>query len=736
MDNSLKNILSWIIKICLFIIPFIPLYIATNLFFPFIVGKAVVFRVVVELAFVLWLALVIFYKEYRPQKNVLLWCIAAFVLITLLATVFGVNPLRSFWSNFERMEGFVTYMHLFAYFLVLGNVFKKKDWFILFNLFVLVGWLSNIYALLQASGIIASPQGGFRVDGTIGNPAYLAAYLIFILGFAAILFAESKNFLARIYYGISGLFTLLIIYFTASRGPTLGLLLSLFVLGLIYLFVSKPVTDKEKLLKKSVLWTLVGLLVVVVGIWMLRDSSFVKTSPVLSRLTSLSFTDKTISARFSVWKMSFEAFKENPILGWGPENYVVVFSKYYTPEMWQQEPWFDRSHNIVFDWLINAGLLGLLSYIAMFAAAIYCLFKNYQDQKYSTAETLLIAGIFVAYCFQNLFIFDNIATYSCLFTLFAYIYSANRKEEVVSRRNNAENISDEYLMPVALVALILFVFIAYSFVFKPFSANRNLLDALTAAARGNITNASELFSKSLATNTFVGKSEIRAQFISFATENVLPSSELDDNAKSQILFNSVKEMDQDRIENVLDPRPPVYLGIIYNTIKQYDKAIESYNEALKLSPKKQDILFVLADTYINKGEYQNAISALEQAFNEAPEYKTARVYLAGAYILNGQQTKADALLMEGFGKTNVPEDFLAKVYYRAKDYSRLIGIRQAFVESDPKNTSYLKSLAGAYLLVGQQQEAINALEKAISIQPSFEQEGRSYIDQIRAGTLK
>ena len=29
--------------------------------------------------------------------------------------------------------------------------------------------------------------------------------------------------------------------------------------------------------------------------------------------------------------------------------------------MWGQEPWFDRSHNIFFDWLINAGLLGLLA---------------------------------------------------------------------------------------------------------------------------------------------------------------------------------------------------------------------------------------------------------------------------------------------------------------------------------------------------------------------------------------
>ena len=118
MSNSFKSVSLWIIKIGLFIVPFIPLYVSRVLFFPYITGKAFAFRILVEIAFATWLFLAIFYKEYRPKKSALLIALSAFILIVTLATIFGVNPYKSFWSNYERMEGLVTYLHLFAYFLV------------------------------------------------------------------------------------------------------------------------------------------------------------------------------------------------------------------------------------------------------------------------------------------------------------------------------------------------------------------------------------------------------------------------------------------------------------------------------------------------------------------------------------------------------------------------------------------------------------------------------------------
>ncbi|MEK7463147.1 MAG: hypothetical protein AAB621_02185 [Patescibacteria group bacterium] len=236
----MKSIFVWIIKVCLFAVPFIPLYIATDLVFPFITGKAFVFRALIEIAFSLWLVLAIFYKEYRPQKTGLLLALSVFILIVTSATVVGVDPLRSFWSNFERMEGLITYLHLFAYFLVMGNVFRKIDWFWFFNAFVISGLVENVYGLSQVLGKIPSPQGGFRIDGTVSNPAYLAAFLIFVTGFCAWLFINSKNKYLKIYYALVGIFSLVIIYFTASRGPVLGILIALVLAGIGYLLFYAP----------------------------------------------------------------------------------------------------------------------------------------------------------------------------------------------------------------------------------------------------------------------------------------------------------------------------------------------------------------------------------------------------------------------------------------------------------------------------------------------------------------
>src|SRR3989338_770089 len=249
-NSTLKSGALWIIKGGLFIVPFIPLYVSKVLFFPYITGKAFAFRLIVEIIFFAWLALAISYPEFRPKKTPVTLAISFFIAVVALATIFGVSPFKSFWSNFERMEGLVSYLHLFAYFLVLTNVFKKSDWKIFFNLFIIAAIYENSYAFLQKIGVLLSPQGGTsRADGTIGNPTYLAAYLIFILFFCILLWLEETSRLKKYLYGGMAAWTVLTIYFTASRGPTLALIIGAVVFSIVYLIFKRPVNTGESLNK-------------------------------------------------------------------------------------------------------------------------------------------------------------------------------------------------------------------------------------------------------------------------------------------------------------------------------------------------------------------------------------------------------------------------------------------------------------------------------------------------------
>ncbi|PIS31899.1 MAG: hypothetical protein COT41_00495, partial [Candidatus Portnoybacteria bacterium CG08_land_8_20_14_0_20_40_83] len=123
--------------------------------------------------------------------------------IVILASIFGVNFGLSFWSAYERMTGIVTLLHYFVFFLVLCSVLKtKKDWLLVFDFFIIASLLLSFFALGQKLGIksfLLAGQG--RVSSTFGNPAYFAAWLLFILFFIAFMFFQKQSKKWEIYYG-------------------------------------------------------------------------------------------------------------------------------------------------------------------------------------------------------------------------------------------------------------------------------------------------------------------------------------------------------------------------------------------------------------------------------------------------------------------------------------------------------------------------------------------------------
>jgi len=111
----MNKILKSITFLGIFIIPFIPLIVSNSLFFPFITGKNFTFRIVVEIIFAAWVILAVTDKTYRPKKSPILYALGAFIALIALSDAFGINPFKSFWSNYERMEGWVALAHFFAY---------------------------------------------------------------------------------------------------------------------------------------------------------------------------------------------------------------------------------------------------------------------------------------------------------------------------------------------------------------------------------------------------------------------------------------------------------------------------------------------------------------------------------------------------------------------------------------------------------------------------------------------
>ena len=229
----------------------------------------------------------------------------------------------------------------------------------------------GIYALLQLAGKLAIHQGNSRLDATLGNATYLAVYMLFHI-FIAAMFAlrETTGKTMRYVYGAVALLDLFILYHTATRGAILGFLGGAFITSALLIFWNR----ENRLIRNAAIGIIAVVILSVGSVLVFRNSDFMKNNPVLSRFTSISLTETTTKSRFLIWNMSWQGVKEHPILGWGQENYIVLFNKYYDPKMYQQEPWFDRSHNVFFDWLVSGGILALLAYLSFlrWPFIIYC----------------------------------------------------------------------------------------------------------------------------------------------------------------------------------------------------------------------------------------------------------------------------------------------------------------------------------------------------------------------------
>ncbi|MBN2197936.1 O-antigen ligase family protein [Candidatus Wolfebacteria bacterium] len=401
--------------------------------FPFIVGKYVWFRLSVDLAFLFFLLGLLLQDKLSIISNQLLTvfrkpiviAVSIFILIFLLACFFSVDPKMSFWSNFERGEGGFQMLHFYIFFLLLITLLREEDWQKLF-IFALIGGLGMaFYGLFAGFGFqnfvgIKFSDSGFRFQGSIGNPAYVAAYSIFMIFYALyLLISKYKKHLFS--FGASMLWFLIllfsIVFFAAAtRGAFLGLITATF-----FFFVYLIFTGGKKLRKWLI--PIIIFIILTVGLMIgFKDSAFIKSLPG-SRIFDISISAQTFQHRFIMWETAIEGWKEKPLLGWGPENYLKIFdqkfnTKYFVPSE-DFGAWFDRAHSIYFDYLAETGILGLLSFLAIFFVFYWQFFKKGRSLFF--IQGALIFSIPIAYLVQGIVLFDVLPIYMNIFLFLAFV---------------------------------------------------------------------------------------------------------------------------------------------------------------------------------------------------------------------------------------------------------------------------------------------------------------------------
>jgi O-antigen ligase len=706
-DDIAKQVARWVALGALFLIPLAPLIVANTYFF------------LIELAVVAWAVLALLDKEYRPRYSWISTVVVAFVAWMFIADSFASNAAKSFWSNFERMEGWILLIHLLGFFFASSAVLRvEKKWRAWFLMSLGVSAIVSGYALLQLGGSLAIHQGSTRIDATLGNSAYLAVYLLFNVFIALWLaLTEKYSWLKWSLIALAALEAVLLFY-TETRGTIIGLVLGLTLAA----FLTALTANKRA--RRAAAGAFVFIFILVGGFYLARNSDLVQNNHVLQRIASISLNDG--ATRFTIWHMALQGVRERPIVGWGQEGFNYIFNKYYDPSLYKQEPWFDRAHNAFIDWLTAGGVPAFLLYLSLFGSALVLLWRS---SELSRPERIALTAALVGYAVHNLFVFDNLYSYIYFFALLALIDSQVSRPIARLERASVLSAADGtmYALPVAAVSAFALVWLVNV---PGMQVASKLITALSPSSKGIGGNIA-LFQDLAKHPSFAGQ-EVREQLVSFAA-SVAQNAQATSAEKQQALTLAVSEMQKQVAAYPLDAREHLQLSYVYRIGGDGASALKEVAAATELSPKKEAMWIERGSLAWDMGDVKAAQEYFNTAYALGVQFTELAVYAAAGNIATGDTAAADKVLIDAYGTTKVDSDILVAAYYRTKNWPRLIELLQARVAAPTADANALFSLASAYYVSGDIANAIKAINTAVAKYPDTAAAGAAAIKQIQGG---
>lgn len=409
------------------------------------------------------------------------------------------------------------------------------------------------------------------------------------------------------------------LYMTATRGAIIALL------GGLALFALITAIGREK--TRLRLWSriLLGIIVLlVVTFVMARGSAFVQSHAALQRLSTVNLSQWKNEGRSFVWPIALKGIAEKPILGWGQDNFNYIFAEHYSPEMFRLEPWFDRAHNIFLDWAVAGGVLGLGSYLSLYIVLLMLIWKSIS---FSRTEKAVLTGLLAAYFFNNIFVFDNLVSYTLFIALLAQVHSQVGK----SWHENAPAWQESRMLSLMLPLSLVFLFVFYFVNVKPLIANTALISGLQASQGGDPNGrvaAIGYFEKAY-NESRLGRPEV-VEWISSSIAPILSDPSISDTDKSSYFAFASKAVEDMTQALPNDPRYELVAGNLYAAVGYYDQALVHYNRAKELMPEKQMVYFYIGQMLYYKKDYVGAIAAFKYAYDLAPEYDDARTIYESA----------------------------------------------------------------------------------------------------------
>ncbi|HLD27282.1 MAG TPA: O-antigen ligase family protein [Patescibacteria group bacterium] len=738
----LEKILYWVVILGSFLVVFVPLIVIKESYFPYIIQKSIFLRIIIEAVFAAWLVLALTKPEYRPKKSLIFWAVLSYFAVMVITTFTSQSFFRSWWGNWERSLGTFSMLHYLMWFVALISVFKTpKDWFRLLNLSLFVSLLISIYAIAQRLGSSFILQSGLeRVSGTIGNASFLASYMLIHLFIALFFFVEKNSWKWKGYYLAVLVIDLFVLILTGTRGAFLALFISL--IGFIVLAFWQGAW-RGKTFKILIIVSLA--LIIGCGVlYALREKNFVSDNYWLRRLSGFSLEDNTIQTRLHSWLWGLKGFRDNLLVGVGPENYSIVFDRYFEGDFYNytgNEIWFDRAHNTLVDQAATTGIFGLLTYLFIFGAAAYCLLELKKKNILSRPTFIVLALLFFSYFFQNLFVFDSLNSYILFFMLLAYV---NYLYQKFTSKAEAEKPGTGRILPMAIslpVVVILAGLLIFYVNVREIKANQITFIAYAARINRDYYTMVDNYEKArnISINRFdpaVLMASSLNELVGTGIKDIPKDRQIEDlNKAADWLAEAIKYDDQNMFLHYLQSKTYALLTEISLNPKYLEKGIAYANRAKELSPHRIRPDWILAQLYLFGSQPEKSLSHLKIAEAINPRLPETYFYESIVYkTLNDEENlyaTYDKMIDNGYSFIVISQVNDAIPHYdELGDIKRLIYLIEELTRLEPDDINNWNKLVDLLILDKQYDRALRVLQKAADEMPAFTSRAYSKYLQI------
>jgi len=800
-NSQIQNNFYWLYLIGIFLILTLPLLSFPPTFHPAAWAKSIIFRIIFStlIFFFIWEILfkkeklVLFWQKIRHSKATLpFWLLVALFGIFLLATIFSLDPRFSFWGSPYRGGGFLTFglCIIFAIFIFLN--LRGKDWQKILDFALVVGCLTAIIAIFQKLGLFSKyiVSYDWRPVSTMGGPIFLALYLV-LLVFLPLAFGITSKGKKKIFYFSCLILLSIGIILAATRAVFLG-----FFIGFLFFIFFYPKKSFAEKYSKKVIWLKIStVIIIILGIfgffWLKTQPQFVQ---VLEKnilfgsgfKKTWSFAEnfslnEILDSRGSGWKVAFEAIKDRPLLGYGPENFSIGFDKFYDPTLQGiiKQPsagssgWWDRGHGFIFDVSVSAGIPALIIYLSLFGA----LFWRLQKVKKKNPDKAIIShglqATFIGYLTANFFSFDLFSTYLIFFLLVGYsFYLISGSQENIEEQNQQQSPpkkTDEStaLNPSKYIFIIILCFILVWFIWsaniKPLQINKKINEAVFLSKGVNSVAQDDLMLAKkqypivlkrmediMSEKSFIDN-YLRLQYIDIISlaAKIMPEKNAELSLRAiQILEECVELRPyytrswlylSMHINNYIGSTPNLKLELKEKLNKEFFISIE---KAKKLSPRHPEIFITLAKNDLINKKYQEAKEKAEECINFAPDNGDCWWVKSLALISLNESEEALKAMETASEKGYKVESKkalsqlintyanLAKSTGDIKYYENVVEIYQKLIEIEPKNFQFHASLSYVYKVLEEYDKAREEAMIVIELSPESKANVGEFLESL------